>query len=255
MNSLVTVITPVYNSSSYLRQCIESVLSQTYKNFEYIIVDDSSTDESSSIISEYSVKDSRIRVVRSQTNQGVSHARNMALDLAKGRYVAFLDSDDWWMPHKLEKQIEFMNANNYVFTFTPYYLGKENGEPTDKLISVPPYVDYQGLLRRTVIGCLTVVIDIEAIGKFKMPALESGQDTLTWLKILKKGHMAYSLNEPLAYYRRKEGILWGTRLKTLRTKWYMYRDLEGLSFGSSLFNFISYAIYAFKKRVSALWTL
>jgi teichuronic acid biosynthesis glycosyltransferase TuaG len=251
MQPLVSVVTPAYNSSTSLSQTIESVLSQSYTNLEYLIVDDGSSDTTSDIILKYSCVDKRIRSIHFEKNQGVSNARNKAIEMAKGKYLSFLDSDDWWVKDKLEKQIGFMINNDYAFSFTSYYLASSDGSYNNSvIIRAPQSIDYFGLLKKTEIGCLTVVLDLEKIGKFKMPILQYGQDSATWLKILKGGVVAYGFDEPLAYYRRKPGLFWGTTLQTLKTKWGVYRQIEKLPWYAALNCFIQYAIYATMKRIA-----
>ena len=162
---LVSIITPSYKSEKFISQTIESVLGQTYQNWEIIIVDDVSPDNSNKIIEEYSKKDSRIKLIKLEKNSGAAVARNIAIEESKGRYIAFLDADDIWKPEKLEKQIEFMRKNNYAFTYTAYEKVDENGVVFGK-IGVPLKVSYNQLLRTCVIGCLTAVYDREKLAKF-----------------------------------------------------------------------------------------
>lgn len=249
MQHLVSIITPVYNSSKYLSHAVESVLNQTYPFFEMIIVDDGSTDESSEMAAQYAIKDSRIKFFKNEKNRGAWYARNVALEASSGKYIAFLDSDDWWLPEKLEKQIRFMETENCVFCFSSYYLVKEEGCSSKRIVSAPKSISYDDLLRRSAIGCLTVVVDVEQTGLFRMPNISSCEDTATWLSILKKGHIAQSLQEPLAYYQTKPGVLWGTPLSKIFTRWHVYRGLEGLSFLRSLRCHVESALYALSKRI------
>lgn len=222
---LVSVITPAYNSEKYISESIESVLSQTYKNWELIIVNDKSTDNTKDIIEHYVDKDSRIRLIELQENSGAAVARNTALESAKGRYIAFLDSDDRWKKNKLEKQIEFMKQNEYSFTFTGYEYILDSDNPTQKIFRVPSKLNYSQALKNTVIGCLTVIVDKSIIGDFRMPLVRRGQDHLTWLMLLERGNIAYGLDENLAEYRKVKGSLSYSKIKAIRRQWYNYRKI------------------------------
>jgi len=191
MNSLVSIITPSYNSSKFINDCVNSVFSQTYKNWEMIIVDDCSEDNSKEIISELSTKDKRINPIFLEKNVGAAEARNIAIRQSKGKYVAFLDSDDLWNPKKLEKQLYFMNKNEIVFSYTNYQLMSENGEDLSNFILAPEKMTYDSYLKNTIIGCLTVIIDREKSGEFEMPNICSSHDMALWLLIMKRGFSAY----------------------------------------------------------------
>ncbi|EQH75159.1 glycosyl transferase 2 family protein [Clostridioides difficile DA00307] len=157
--NLVSIITPMYNSEKFIEATIKSVLNQTYQEWEMLIIDDCSTDNSPNIVKSYMQQDSRIKCIKTETNKGVSNARNLALSKATGQFIAFLDSDDQWNSSKLEKQVNFMLENDYVISFTSYELMDENDKKLNKVIKVPPNVDYRRLLKGNILGCLTVVID------------------------------------------------------------------------------------------------
>ena len=166
MNELISIITPSYNSEKYLKECIESVLNQTYSNWEMLIVDDASIDGSRSIIESYSSKESRIKTILLDENSGAAKARNIAIDRSEGRYIAFLDSDDIWVPEKLEIQLMFMKDNKYAFTFSSYDVITEDGLKVTSRILVPIKISYSQYLKNTIIGCLTVMIDKSKFDKF-----------------------------------------------------------------------------------------
>lgn len=210
---LVSIITPTYNSEKYIKETINSVLSQTYQNWEMIIVDDCSTDNTVRIIEEEMEKNSRIRFIQLQENQGAAVARNTAINYANGRYIAFLDSDNLWEMNKLEVQVSFMNMNNIPFSYTSYKIINENGEETGKVVNVPEKIDYNQLLKNTIIGCLTVMLDINKFGRVQMPNMRTRQDTALWLLILKQGYIAYGIQQPLAKYRKKSGSISSNKLK------------------------------------------
>ncbi|QVK19611.1 glycosyltransferase [Mycoplasmatota bacterium] len=246
---LVSIITPVYNSELFIKETIESVLNQTYVNFEMICVDDCSTDSSGTIIKEYQEKDKRIKYIRLDSNSGAAFSRNIALVKARGRFIAFLDSDDIWDKHKLEIQIKFMKENNIGFSFTSYQMMDVEGKAYERIIKVPEVINYAGLLKNTIIGCLTVVLDKQKIGDFRMPLVRDSQDYATWLQILKEGHVAYGINQNLAKYRKVNGSISSNKFKALRSNWKVYREIERLSIIKTFYVFTFYVLHALKKRL------
>lgn len=248
-NRLVSIITPSYKSEKFISQTIESVLLQTYKNWEMIIVDDASPDKSNDIIEGYIKKDSRIKLIRLKQNRGPAIARNYAIKEAQGRYIAFLDSDDIWIPEKLEKQLIFMQKNNYAFTFTSYIPTSEDAKEEYSAISVPLEIDYSGYCKNTIIGCLTVMIDKEKTADFRMPNIKSSHDMALWLLIMKKGFKAYGLNEVLAKYRLVSTSNTAKKYKSAMDVWKVYRQIERLSLLKSSWYFINYIFNAIKKRI------
>ncbi|HHD2823132.1 TPA: glycosyltransferase family 2 protein [Clostridium perfringens] len=248
INNKVSVITASYNAENFIEDTIKSVLAQNYKELELIIVDDCSTDRTEEIINRYIALDSRIKFLKLEKNSGAAIARNKGLENATGQYIAFLDSDDLWDNNKLEKQIRFMKDKNIGFSFSAYRLMKENGDLINKEVYVPSEVNYKYLLKNTIIGCLTVIIDRNIIGDFRMPELRAGQDTATWLSILKKGYIAYGYNEVLASYRLVNGSISSNKIKALKRTWSIYRSVENLNVFISSYYFINYAKNAFLKR-------
>lgn len=245
----VSIITPVYNSEKFIKDTISSVLNQTYTNWEMILVDDCSTDNSAQIINEYVKKDSRFKYIKLEQNSGAAVARNRAIKEAKGRFLAFLDSDDIWEPEKLDLQIKFMLDHKVGFTFTAYKIIDENGNPTEKIVNVPNTINYEELLKNTIIGCLTVVIDKDIVGDIQMPNLRARQDFVTWLSILKKGYTAYGINTPLAKYRVVSNSISSNKFKMIRRNWNVYRNIEKLSFAKSAYVISYYVFNAVKKRL------
>lgn len=245
----VSVITPAYNAERFIADTIESILNQTYQNFELIIVDDCSSDKTEQIIKDYMEKDDRIQYKKLKGNSGAAVVRNTAIEMSNGRYLAFLDSDDIWDNTKLEKQLDFMKKKKIGFSFSSYRLMNEDGEMLNKEIHVPETISYKGLLKNTIIGCLTVVLDREVVGDVKMPNIRAGQDTATWLSILKRGFLAYGYNEVLASYRLVKGSISSNKVKALKRTWNTYRNVEHLGLLISGVYFISYAFNAFMKRM------
>ncbi|MFR3521623.1 MAG: glycosyltransferase family 2 protein, partial [Clostridia bacterium] len=195
--NLVSIITPVYNGEKYIEKCIESVLNQTYKNLEMIIVDDGSIDNSENIIKKYTKENSFIKYIKLKENRGISNARNVALKNATGRFVAFLDCDDIYYKDKIKKQVNFMIENNYFFTYTSYNLIDENGQNLNKIICAKEYENYKSLLRGNNIGCLTVMIDRLKINENLIFSSNPHEDYILWLSILKNNNKAYGLNAVL----------------------------------------------------------
>ena len=244
---LVSIITPVYNCEKFIGETIESVLAQTYSNWEMIIVNDKSTDNTRDIIVTYTSRDSRIRLIDLAENSGTAVARNTSIGDAKGRFIAFLDSDDRWKKDKLAKQLDFMIRNNYGFTFTNYEYILDKNNHKVKVFKVCESLDYNQYLKNTLIGCLTVMLDKNIIGDFSEPLVRRGQDNLTWLMILDKGHKAYGLDENLAEYRRAKGSLSYNKLKAMKRQWVNYRKVIKLPILKCLYYYSFYAMNSVKK--------
>lgn len=248
VDGLVSIITPAYNAADYIAETIESVLAQTYKNWEMLIVNDCSKDNTSEIVQSYAAKDKRIKLINLKQNSGAAVARNTAIQNAKGRYIAFLDSDDLWKKEKLQKQLSFMQQNDYAFTFTEYQYLKLKPDEKLRIIKVPRSLTYEQSLKNTIIGCLTVIVDRKQTRNFQMPLVRAGQDHLTWWLLMKRGFKAYGLQENLAEYRRVEGSISHNRFNAIKRHWKLYRKYEKLSLLKSTYCFICYALHAVKKH-------
>lgn len=246
---LISIITPSYNASLVIDHSINSVKNQSFQNWEMMIVDDCSTDDTPEILKRYEIEDERIHVIYLNQNGGAAVARNIALQHAKGRFVAFLDCDDCWKPEKLAKQLTFMQTNNYAFTFTGYEFITHQGVPLNKQISAPARISYDDMLKNTIIGCLTVMIDREMAGHVQMPNIRTRQDLATWLAILKKGIIAYGLNENLAEYRIGNSSISRNKWKAAKMNWFVYRKVEKLNVIKALWCFFHYAFHAVLKRI------
>lgn len=238
MNDFVSIITPVYNSEQYLTSNIVSVQAQTHANWEQILVDDCSSDGSEALIKSFQEKDLRIKYHRLETNSGAGIARNKGIELAEGNYIAFLDSDDQWHPEKLEKQLNFMQKNQYHFTFTDYEMMDEGGNTLLKKVTCKPLVTYKSALYKNPIGCLTVMYNVAFFGKQYMPTIRKRQDYALWLNLLKKTN-GYGLNESLAKYRTGNESISANKLDLLKYEWKIYREVEGLSWFKSSFYLLS----------------
>ena len=249
MNNLVSIITPSYNSSRFIEDCVKSILSQTYGNWELLIVDDCSGDNSKDIISGFSNIEVRIKPIFLENNVGAAEARNVAIRKAKGRYIAFLDSDDLWDSHKLEKQLSYMIENDIAFSYSTYQFISEDGKEFSNIILAPKMMTYHSYLKNTIIGCLTVIIDREKTGDFEMPNIRSSHDMALWLLIMKRGFSAYGLNENLARYRVVSSSNTANKINAANDVWDVYRKVEKLNILYSAFCFIGYIFNAIKKRL------
>ena len=248
-NVLVSIITPVYNYERYIAEAMESVLAQTYSNWEMIIVDDRSSDNSPEIVKKYAKKDHRIKLIELPENLGAAMARNRALEHAKGRYIAFLDSDDIWDNSKLAKQIAFMQKNDFPVTFTSYELINENGTQLNHVIHSVKKLSLNDYLKNTLIGFSTAIIDIEQTGSISFMDIKTRSDTQLWITLLKKGFFAYGLDEVLVKYRKDHKSLSSNKIKAALQVWRLYYKIENIGLIRSLYSFLFYGINAIKKRM------
>lgn len=249
MEPLVSIIMPCYNAERYVVQSIESVLAQTYQNWELLITDDGSTDKSVEIISKYCTKDERINVLVPDEHQGIARTRNMSISRSKGRFVAFLDSDDIWYPEKLEKQVGYMLDNDVAFTYSSYEIIDYQGNTKNKVVNDAGMMSYKKYLRNTIICCGTVVIDRDKTGHFSTPIIKTSEDMSLWLSIMKRGFDAYPVPGPLHKYRITPGSASSNKIKAACDVWRVYRKIEKLPLPLAMYNFICYSFNAVKKHV------
>lgn len=245
---LVSIITPVYQSERFIERTILSVLAQSYQNWEMILIDDCSHDKSAEIIQKFVEKDKRIKYLRLGTNSGAAVARNKAIEMAQGEYLAFLDSDDLWEPSKLEKQLEFMKEKNSNFSFTRIKIIDSNNNTIKETIPIPLKVDYNYLLKRTVIATSTVIINRHNITNFSMPLRRGGQDYATWLQLLRNIDYAYGLNECLTLYRVSSHSLSSNKFSSIRQVYEIQTEDEHISRIKAIYNTFFFCVYAFKKH-------
>jgi teichuronic acid biosynthesis glycosyltransferase TuaG len=226
------------------------VLAQTYENWELILVDDCSKDESVGIIQEMAKAESRIRLVLQSENGGAAKARNRGIFEAKGQYICFLDADDIWKPEKLKKELEFMQRKCAAFAFTGYEFADENGNGLGKIVHVPDKISYRQALRNTTIFTSTVMIDRKKISDddIMMPYIAS-EDTATWWNILKKYGEGYGLDENLVKYRRSANTLSSNKLTAVRRIWNLYRRHEHFNVVKSVYCMIFWALRAVLRRI------
>lgn len=245
---LVSIITPAYNCANKLLDTIQTIKHQTYANWELLIVDDCSTDNTLEIANACAKQDQRIRVFTQELNGGASLARNKAINEARGKYIAFLDGDDMWLPNKLECQILYMEDKDYLFTYSPYYILEDNASTSSMPIrNCPDRLTYRTLLKWNRIGCLTVIINIEVLGKINIPRLDKRNDYALWLKYLRGGTTAHRYNKPLAIYRSHQGISKGNKFSFIRYHFEMFNNVLCYSKITSLWytcrNLFYYYIY------------
>lgn len=232
---LVSIIMPTYNCSKFISLAIESVLRQTYKNWELIIVDDCSTDDTEDVVKKY-LSDGRINYYKLEENSGAAVARNLAMKKSNGRYIAFLDSDDMWKFNKLEKQLQFMTDNAYSFTCTTYEKIDENGNKLNKLMKPKEKADYNRVLLDCPVGNSTVIYDVLKLGNIETPNIRKRNDVALWLKILKKEKYIYGLEEVLTEYRVRKNSISSNKFNLIKYHWQLYRDIEHLSIIRSAFH-------------------
>ncbi len=248
MEELVSIITPTYNCGKYIEQTIESVILQTYRNWEMIIIDDCSTDNTEEIVQEYQKRYEKIIYKKLEFNSGAAIARNTGIKMAKGKYIAFLDSDDRWKEKKLEKQINFMRTNNYYFTYTNYTEIGENSNKINKLITGPKKIGKIGMFNYCWPGCLTVMYNSEKVGLIQIENLPKNNDYAIWLKVIKKTN-CYLLDEELAEYRVRTGSISNQKkLKLIKYHYLLFRRGENMNIIVSCFNTIRNLIFGFIKK-------
>ena len=221
---LVSIITPSYNSAEFIAETIESILAQTYTNWELLITDDCSTDKTNEIVSQYIQKDNRIKLFNLTKNSGAGVARNNSIKKAKGRYLAFCDSDDCWLPEKLEKQLRFMEENNCSFSYTSYYTCEENGTIKGKILA-PSKISYFNLICNDNMGCLTTMYNTEKIGKLYMPTIRKRQDWGYKLMIIQKSKYAFGMQECLAKYRLRNNSLSANKMNLVKYNINVYKEV------------------------------
>ena len=248
IDDLVSIITPAYNAAAYIAETIESVLAQTYTNWEMLIVNDCSKDNTAEIVQSYAAKDKRIKLINLKQNSGAAAARNTAIQNAKGRYIAFLDSDDLWKKEKLQKQIQFMQRNGYAFTFTSYEHFKETKENIQNQVQIPKSLNYNQALKGNQIGCLTVMLDKKQIPNIHFTT-QKHEDYILWLNILKQGITAYGIQESLALYRTGNSkSISGNKLQSALWTWKVYRESQEFSMLKSAYYMLFYVMNGLRKH-------
>lgn len=249
MLPLISIITPCYNAGYFISQSIESVMAQSFQNWELIIIDDHSKDNTLAIVQSYCDKDTRIRCLQTEYPSGSPTVpRNLGIKVAKGRYIAFLDSDDAWLPNKLEEQLKAFEDPKVAIVFSNYEKIDQNGERNHREIKAPGIVDYPLLLKGNCIGCLTVMYDTERVGKVYFKKM-GHEDYVCWLSILKQGYIARNTNTIAALYRVGGASVSSNKLKAITWQWNILRHVECLPFHVAAYYFLHYAYKAFSKAL------
>ena len=255
-DNLISIIVPVHNAGAYIEETLRMVERQTYENWELILIDDCSSDNSRELIRAHigrtssAVRRQNIRLIELDTKGGPAVARNAGIDASEGRYIAFLDADDGWMRDKLQKELAFMKEKQASFVFTSYEFGDEHGRGTGRVVHVPETLGYRKALTRTVIFTSTVLLDAEKIGKetIHMPVVAS-EDTALWWKLLRSGYTAHGMDEVLTIYRRPARSLSSNKFKAIWRIWCLYRREEKLSIIKSVYCLIFWAFRATLRRI------
>ena len=249
MAGLVSIIMPSYNTAQFISKSIQSVLEQSYKDWELIIVDDCSTDDTDKIVIDF-LTDKRIKYIKNKKNSGAAVSRNLALCEAHGKWIAFLDSDDLWLPEKLEKQINFMEKNSYHFSYTNYAEIDSEGQKTNVTVTGPKKITKTGFFNYCWPGCLTVMYDVDTVGLIQIADIKKNNDYAMWLKVCKKAN-CYLLDEELALYRRGRAGSVSTHSITTMIGWHfkLYREAEKQSVCFSALNTLRNIVFGFYKKL------
>lgn len=244
---MITVVMPVYNASRFLARAVDSVLAQSYKDFELILVDDCSTDNSLELLRNYEKMDSRIKVIESSVNQGVAKTRNMGIVEARGEYIALLDSDDVWLNTKLEKQLDLIKRTGASIAYCSYDFIDEDDRSIGKPFIVPPETDFRKMLKSSVISCSTALIEAGLLQAHPFNSEYYHEDYVLWMELLRIPVKAAGEPEVLTHYRQVGGSRSNNKLNAARERWKIYRDALGLDLWVSLQSFVAYAVNGLRK--------
>lgn len=253
MSDLVSVVIPAHNAGRFLEASLRSALDQTHRRLEILVVNDGSTDDTAAIAGRMAASYQRIRVLHTAGNAGAARARNAGIAAATGRYIAFLDSDDLWMPEKIARQLEVFRATDAIVCYTGYRTIDEDGRHRGGRIHVPASVTHARLLHTNVIPCSSAMYDTRRIGKVYMPDISKRQDYGLWLQILRAADgrpapAAVGIDEPLLLYRVRAGSVSSNKLSAARYQWRVYRELERMPLWQSFYCFMHYAFHGFVKH-------
>ncbi len=249
----VSIVIPVYHLEKYIRQTMECVLAQDYTDWELVLVEDNGEDRSAEIIEEFIREkglEDKIRLLHQKDEYGAAAARNTGVMQSRGRYIAYLDGDDVWMPNKLSRELEFMKEHDAAFVFTGYEFADADAVGNGKIVRVPETLNYKQALKNTTIFTSTVMFDTGKIPREKlmMPKIKS-EDTALWWRLLREGNIAYGLDENLVLYRRPGKSLSSNKLEAIRRIWMLYRKAEHLNIFVSAYNFVFWAFRAVARRL------
>lgn len=249
INTLCSVIIPAYSCEHFLAKSVQSVLSQSYKELEIIIIDDCSTDATWSEMQRLQHGNPHLSIYQNPSNLGVARTRNKAFQLAKGKYIALLDSDDLWEPEKLLQQIELLESTNADICCSSYEMIDENGHPLNQTFTVPNDLSFQQMLKKNFIGCSTAVFRREVIDKIQMRPEFSHEDYVFWLEAMQAGFKVAAVRDVLVQYRIQAGSRSGNKLKAARNRWKVYRDFLRYNSVKSAYYFCWYVLYSIAKRI------
>ena len=239
---LVSIIMPTYNCANFIARTLDSVQEQTYQNWELIIVDDRSTDNTKEVVDKYIKNDARIKYHLLEVNSGAAIARTTAMKLANGNYMAFLDSDDIWMPEKLERQIMWMEEHGYAFSCTSYEQIDEEDNSLNRIIKTIKKTDYNRLLLDCPVGNSTVIYNVDKMGKFEVPNIRKRNDDALWLQMLKKEKYIWGMPDVLMRYRIRQNSISSNKFKVIKYHWILYREIEHLSIVRSMFHIFLWCV-------------
>ena len=245
----VSIITATYNSSQYIAKTIDSIRNQSYSSWELLITDDCSNDNTIEIIREITNIDQRVKLFSLKENSGAGKARNNSIREAAGRYIAFCDSDDLWLPNKLETQLRFLNDNQLDFTYSSY-LTQDEDHKIISCIYAPNEITFKDILRNNYIGCLTAIYDTKRLGKIYMPHIRKRQDWVLWIKIVEKLYRVKGISEPLAIYTVRRNSISDNKMKLLKYNWSVYRKELGFNLFKSSFFMIQFLYFFLRKKIN-----
>lgn len=246
---LVSIVVPCYNAGAYLGATLDAVLAQTFTDWECVVIDDASRDDSATVLARYAERDTRIRPVYQSTNGGAAAARNAGLAVIRGRYLAFLDSDDHWLPEKLAKQVAYLRETGAPLVHTSYRFIDERGNFLPGGVKASDRVDLRTYMRNTEIGMSTSLLDREKVGEFSFRDIRLCQDTHLWLVLLRRGLVSRGMAETLVHYRVREGQISGSKVAMAKQVYALYREIDEVGLATQLFSFASYAFNGFRKRM------
>ena len=246
-NPVVSVIMPAYNAEKYIEEAIKSVLNQTFSELELLVLDDCSTDGTFKLVSGIANKDSRIQLHKNEKNMGVARTRNKGIDLARGKYIAFLDSDDIWHNEKIMKQITLAENSESCIVYSSYALIDEEGNHKNADYIVPEQTDYEAMLCENVIGCSTVLLPKHIADNYRFMVDYYHEDYVYWMQVLRDGYKARGLQEVLVDYRVMNHSRSGNKVKSACKRWHIYRSFLGMSFGKALIVWVKYVLNGLTK--------
>jgi len=240
---MVSIVIPIYNCEKYILKTLKSVACQTYQDYEVILVNDKSSDRSCDVINDFILGFDTFKLIHLEKNSGAAVAINTGIENASGDYIAFLDSDDAWHTEKLEKQIEFMQNNEYAFTYTAYEKLDENGNNLDEIVAAPKKINYKMMLKANFVGCSTVIYNRKVLGNITFPLLRKRQDYALWLKILKQIKFGYGFDHVLTSYTVRSDSISSNKVTLIKYNWRLFREIENFGLVKSAYYIVNNIIY------------